>query len=96
MLLRRYRGHICEEYKIESILNNTDEYIITGSENGKVYFYDLISVLSSHFLSCRPRCITPWSTTISPLAASANTPRIGHFWWPLLTALYLCGTALFV
>ena len=40
----RYRGHVCEELKIESILNNTDEYVITGSENGTVYIYDLISV----------------------------------------------------
>ena len=29
---------------MESILNNTDEYIISGSENGKVYLYDLVTV----------------------------------------------------
>ena len=36
----RYRGHVCEELKIESILNNTDEYVITGSENGTVSVWE--------------------------------------------------------
>ena len=31
---------------MESILNNTDEYIISGSENGNVYLYDLVTVRS--------------------------------------------------
>ncbi|KAK8810028.1 hypothetical protein WA538_003580, partial [Blastocystis sp. DL] len=58
LLLNEYRGHICEEYKIESILNNTDEYIITGSENGKVYFYDLISTKVHHTLEYHDKPIS--------------------------------------
>lgn len=40
----RYKGHICEELKIESIFNNTNEFIISGSENGYINIYDLVSV----------------------------------------------------
>ena len=40
----RYKGHVCEEFQIESIFNNTDEYLITGSENGNIMIYNLISV----------------------------------------------------
>ena len=55
--MRRYRGHVCEELKIESILNNTDEYVITGSENGTVYIYDLISVRDVFSLTRRQKFI---------------------------------------
>ena len=40
----RYKGHVCEEFQIESVFNNTDEYLITGSENGNIVIYNLISV----------------------------------------------------
>ena len=35
---------MCEELKIESIFNNTNEYVIVGSENGYITIYDLVSV----------------------------------------------------
>ena len=35
---------MCEEFQIESVFNNTDEYLITGSENGNIVIYNLISV----------------------------------------------------
>ncbi|KNB42689.1 hypothetical protein JH06_3650 [Blastocystis sp. subtype 4] len=58
LLLNEYRGHVCEELKIESILNNTDEYVITGSENGTVYIYDLISTKVHHTLEYHEKPIS--------------------------------------
>lgn len=43
-MITRYKGHVCEELKVESIFNNTNEYIISGSENGYINVYDLVSV----------------------------------------------------
>ncbi|KAG1146517.1 hypothetical protein G6F37_003503 [Rhizopus arrhizus] len=41
-LLNEFKGHKHNEYKIESILSNKDEYAITGSEDGKIYIYDIL------------------------------------------------------
>ncbi|KFM67883.1 WD repeat domain-containing protein 83, partial [Stegodyphus mimosarum] len=41
-ILSEYRGHKNENYRIESCLSNTDSLIISGSEEGCVYFWDLI------------------------------------------------------
>lgn len=49
----RFKGHKHNEYKIESVLSNTDAFAITGSEDGKIYIYDVlegnvVSVLDAH------------------------------------------------
>lgn len=49
----RFKGHKHTEYKIDSILSNTDAYAITGSEDGKIYIYDVlegntVQVLEGH------------------------------------------------
>ncbi|CAO3671565.1 unnamed protein product [Rhizopus stolonifer] len=41
-LLNEFKGHKHNEYKIESVLSNKDEYAITGSEDGKIYIYDIL------------------------------------------------------
>ncbi|KAI9483390.1 MAG: WD40-repeat-containing domain protein [Benjaminiella poitrasii] len=51
-LLNEFKDHKHTEYKIESVLSNTDAYAITGSEDGKLYVYDVlegnvVSTLSS-------------------------------------------------
>ncbi|KAM7454114.1 hypothetical protein BLSTO_05131 [Blastocystis sp. subtype 1] len=57
-LLNEYKGHVCEEFQIESVFNNTDEYLITGSENGNIVIYNLISTKAVNTLSfhTRPVC----------------------------------------
>ena len=54
--MKRYKGHVCEELKVESIFNNTNEYIICGSENGFINIYDLVSVfrLKLNFKQTKP------------------------------------------
>ena len=88
----RYRGHRCEEYKVESILNNTDEYIISGSENGKVYLYDLVTVgCFVHLMMWRPKYIVSWNIMTNRLAAFSNTQTDRHYWLLLLMEWFLYG-----
>jgi len=41
-VLSEYLGHKNENYKVESCLNDTDSLIVSGSEDGCVYMWDLI------------------------------------------------------
>jgi mitogen-activated protein kinase organizer 1 len=38
----RFKGHKHTEYKINSLLTNTDAHAITGSEDGSIYIYDVL------------------------------------------------------
>lgn len=41
-LLNEYTGHKNTSYKIDSCLNHKDTHIISGSEDGKLYIWDLV------------------------------------------------------
>lgn len=38
----RYTGHVNTEYRIDSCLDHTDNYVISGSEDGTVYIWSLV------------------------------------------------------
>ena len=40
----RYKGHKGSEYKIDSSLTHDDACIVSGSEDGKIYFWELVEV----------------------------------------------------
>lgn len=40
----RYSGHVNCEFKIESCISSSDKHILSGSENGNVYIWDLVDV----------------------------------------------------
>ncbi|KAH9325928.1 hypothetical protein KI387_006106, partial [Taxus chinensis] len=48
-LLQEYKGHLCKSYKMDCCLTNTDAHIVGGSEDGYIFFWDLVaaSVISS-------------------------------------------------
>ncbi|XP_042388217.1 WD repeat domain-containing protein 83-like isoform X2 [Zingiber officinale] len=48
-LLQEYKGHTCKSYKMDCCLTNTDAHVTGGSEDGTIYFWDLVdaSVVSS-------------------------------------------------
>ncbi|XP_031474251.1 uncharacterized protein LOC116246487 [Nymphaea colorata] len=48
-LLQEYKGHTCKSYKLDCCLTNTDAHVAGGSEDGKVFLWDLVeaSVVSS-------------------------------------------------
>lgn len=41
-LLQSYKGHTNTEYRIRSMLGMADSMVISGSENGKLYAWDLL------------------------------------------------------
>ncbi|KAI8137553.1 WD40-repeat-containing domain protein [Fennellomyces sp. T-0311] len=52
-LLNEFTGHKHKEYRVESVLSNTDAHAISGSENGQVHIWDVlegnnVETLKSH------------------------------------------------
>lgn len=45
MCLYRYKGHKNSEYKIDAALTHDDAVVVSGSEDGHVYFWELVEVL---------------------------------------------------
>jgi len=41
-LLSEFSGHINREYRLDSCLDHSDKYVLSGSENGMVYIWDLV------------------------------------------------------
>ena len=49
-LLKIYKGHINHEYSVDSLFANYDNYIVSGSENGDIIFWNLLnSNIINHF-----------------------------------------------
>ncbi|CAM6099202.1 unnamed protein product [Calypogeia fissa] len=40
--LQQYRGHTNQSYKMDSCLTSSDAHIVSGSEDGRIYFWDLV------------------------------------------------------
>jgi len=49
-LLSSYKGHDNTKHKIEAMLTNTDGYVVAGSEDGRVVFWDLVEEKMVHTL----------------------------------------------
>jgi mitogen-activated protein kinase organizer 1 len=45
-LLNTFKGHVNSDYKIDSSLTHDDSHIVSGSENSKIYFWDLVEVIA--------------------------------------------------
>jgi mitogen-activated protein kinase organizer 1 len=50
-IVRRYKGHVNNQYKIASSLTNTDAYVVSGSEDSRICFWDLVEARTSLSLS---------------------------------------------
>ncbi len=44
-LLWEYAGHKNIEYRIDSCMNHNDTHVVSGSEDGKICFWDLVEVM---------------------------------------------------
>ncbi|KAL3818815.1 hypothetical protein ACJIZ3_004720 [Penstemon smallii] len=40
--LQEYKGHTCKSFKMDCCLTNTDAHVAGGSEDGYIYFWDLV------------------------------------------------------
>ena len=48
--LFRFKGHKNSDYKVDSCFTHTDTHIVSGSEDGKIYFWDLIEAKMVHVI----------------------------------------------
>ncbi|KAL6558919.1 hypothetical protein OROMI_019269 [Orobanche minor] len=48
-MLQEYKGHTCKSFKMDCCLTNTDAHVTGGSEDGYIFFWDLVdaNVVSS-------------------------------------------------
>ena len=44
LIMFRYKGHVNTDYKLDSCLSHDDGHVISGSEDGRVFFWDLVEV----------------------------------------------------
>ena len=75
-LLARYTGHSAKKYRIDCAFNRTDSTIISGSEDGKIYYWNLLDskLIGSVKNDCRP-VVHSLSTNVNKdelLTASEN------------------------
>jgi len=55
--INEYKGHKCVGYNIDCNFFSKEKYIITGSEDSHIYFYDTNSSKIAQKLSCHQKCI---------------------------------------
>jgi len=70
-MLSEYSGHINREYRLDSCLDHSDKYILSGSENGMVYIWDLVEETLVAKLDHGPG-----SGTIHSLAQHPSKPQL--------------------
>lgn len=79
-LLNSFNGHQNSTYKIDSCLSNNDSYVVSGSEDGYIYFWDLIESKVVHKLKHGPSGVV-YSVSVHPtknclLTASSNSVKL--------------------
>jgi len=57
-ILNCYSGHKNEEYKLSSCLDNTDAYVISGSEDGKIIYWDLVDGIKLETIEAHKKVVT--------------------------------------
>ncbi|KAK8810589.1 hypothetical protein WA158_007164 [Blastocystis sp. Blastoise] len=69
-ILNRYKDHKSTNYKVEGYINNTDDYIYSGSEDGQIIIYDLVDAKPIHTLTYHNNAVT--SLSIHPKRESTQ------------------------
>ncbi|KAI8844768.1 WD40-repeat-containing domain protein [Chytridium lagenaria] len=57
-VLAEYKGHKNKDYKVTSTLSNDDAYVISGSEDGRICFWDLVDGTLLKTLAPHDRLVT--------------------------------------
>jgi WD40 repeat protein len=86
-VIREFKDHKCSSYNVNCMLFNEEENIITGSEDKKVYIYDINTgkVLKTlgghnsvvHLVHCRDKSVNPFRFVSSSIDSGSI-----HFWSP--------------
>ncbi|KAF9918987.1 WD repeat-containing protein 83 [Lobosporangium transversale] len=57
-LLNAYKGHKNNQYKIRSCLDNSDAHVISGSEDGKIFIWDLMEGAIIHEIDAHSKIVS--------------------------------------
>jgi mitogen-activated protein kinase organizer 1 len=57
-LLTEYKGHLNTKYRINSCFTNDDAFVISGSEDNQIYFWDLVEGKVVHTLKGHKGVVT--------------------------------------
>ncbi|KAF4319806.1 hypothetical protein G195_004769 [Phytophthora kernoviae 00238/432] len=49
--VKSYRGHIVQDYKLDCGFSNDGAFVLSGSEDGKIYWWDLLDATNAHSIS---------------------------------------------
>jgi len=74
-LLSSYEGHKHSQYRVGSCLTNDDAFVVGGSEDGKVFFWNLVEGNIIHKLDAHYRaisCVSYHPTAVCMLTSSAD------------------------
>ena len=55
--VREYKGHKCNGYNVLCNFYNKEKYIVTGSEDGVLYFYDTGTGAIAHRIKTNQKCV---------------------------------------
>lgn len=61
----RFKGHKNKDYKVDSCFTNTDTHIVSGSEDGNIYYWDLIEAKVVHTID-KAHCSACYSLSYHP------------------------------
>jgi len=51
MFWYRYQGHVNKEFKLDSCISSDDKNVLTGSEDGSIFIWDLVDVIITSVLA---------------------------------------------
>ena len=54
----RYRGHVNNEFRIDSVISSSDRHVLSGSEDGYVYIWHLVDVCYLVYLIFASVCVS--------------------------------------
>ena len=80
-LLNSYSGHRNESYKVESAMTRGDAYVACGSEDGKIFFWDLVSGKLAHQLHGHSNVVCGLSYHPSKTALLSSSVDGTFFFW---------------
>lgn len=79
--LQEYKGHTCKSFKMDCCLTNSDAHVAGGSEDGKIYFWDLVDA----------QVVTSFQAHSSVVTSVSYHPKDDAWFLPRLMAQFGFG-----
>lgn len=74
-LLQEFTGHQSQNYKVECALNRTDSHVCSGSEDGKIFIWNLVDAKLAHTLQGHSKAVVSLAST--SVAVEGPAARLG-------------------